>query len=190
MSLTDHSLSLTRGALRIKDFEFDAQHIERRVYDDAIKQLLRIVHREKLIKATPPCLKGLVESHLAFDEANIRRALTTLESFCSIQHEHLDKFVGFRDVASNTEFRLHFPTRRTRSIWSKSVKSRNSVGFFGLRPRLHQLDPEKDHLWYWRCCKIDELIVDLLNPTVVTAYVTGQSQPGKFEKNMFDSLVK
>ena len=62
-----------------------------------------------------------------------------------------------------------------------SLSSRNCIGFFGHRPRLHQLDPETDHWWYWQCWTADELIVDAFDPDVVAAYVTGSVQPaGKF----------
>ena len=37
----------------------------------------------------------------------------------------------------------------------------------------------KDHLWYQRCFDLDEQVVNGLDPKVVTAYVTGQVQPGK-----------
>lgn len=106
---------------------------------------------------------------MAKDTDNILMAFKAWQKLCSRQLPR-EKFIYSDD------FRFHLPGRRPMSLLRDGGP--NCIGFFGERPRLHQLDAHHDHLWYWRTFQIDEAIVDALDPTVVTAYVTGHVQPG------------
>ena len=121
---------------------------------------------------------------MAEDAANILMAFKALEVGLEKVSKHsvataTDKFIYVADG----RFRVHVTSfqQQEQPILVTSLSPRKCIGFFGQRPRLHQLDPETDHWWYWRCWAADEAIVDAFDPAVVAAYVTGSVQPsGKF----------
>lgn len=121
---------------------------------------------------------------MAEDAANILMAFKALEEGLEKVSKHsvttaTDKFIYVADG----RFRVHVTSfqQQEQPMLVTSLSPRKCIGFFGERPRLHQLDPETDHLWYWRCWAADEAIVDAFDPAVVAAYVTGSVQPsGKF----------
>ena len=131
-----------------------------------------------------PCLPRplLSSAQMAEDAANILMAFKALEEGLEKVSKHsvaTDKFIYVADG----RFRVHVTSfqQQEQPMLVTSLSPRKCIGFFGQRPRLHQLDPETDHWWYWRCWAADEAIVDAFDPAVVAAYVTGSVQPfGKF----------
>ena len=112
---------------------------------------------------------------MAEDAANILMAFKALEEGLEKVSNHsavADKFIYVADG----RFRVHV-TSHQQLMLVTSLSPRKCIGFFGRRPKLHQLDPETDHWWYWRCWAADEAIVNAFDPDVVAAYVTGSVQP-------------
>ena len=175
--LSDKSLQSALETLHIAGFDFD---LAMETYEVAIKHLLN----QYIVP--PPHHRGWVprrpvmsSAQMAEDAANILMAFKALEEGLEKVSKHSvlappplqeNKFIYVGDG----RFRVHVP--KPMLVTSLSLP-RKCIGFFGQRPRLHQLDTEKDHWWYWRCWAADEAIVNAFDPDVVAAYVTGFVQP-------------
>lgn len=163
--------------MHLTDFEFDSTLIDLSVYEQAIKDVLThyVVLDHYYLCSAPISVQPLLsQAKMAEDADNILMALKALEGSTAASSQPLCKFV-YQTTPDGRTFRIHLPRRRPGILDSRP---RQCVGFFGERPRLHLLDPRQDHLWYARCFSIDESIVDAVDPSVVSAYVTGQVQPG------------
>ena len=126
---------------------------------------------------------------MAEDTANILMAFKALEEGLEkvSKHSAADKFIYVVDG----RFRVHVTSHQQPMQLVTSLSPRKCIGFFGQRPKLHQLDPETDHWWYWRCWAADDAIVDSFDPNVVAAYVTGSVQPsGSFHLITYKLLLK
>jgi hypothetical protein len=180
-----------RKALFIQGFEFEAGKIHLRCYEEAIKSLLT----RNVCSPTPSTSSSLLQAPSSSgledflrqrkkqDTENILMALKALERVSEDQKvwsagkKRADKFIFASE--GNSTLRIHLTGGGGRPIWSSVIPSRKCVGFFGVRPRIHELDADNDHLWYWRCWKTDEKVVDAFRPDTIMAYVTAQMQPGE-----------
>ena len=175
--VTDEKLQWARQRLRIANFEFDRDiAASTTAYEIAIKRLLNQyialpIYQHSLI-SQPPLLSN---SQMAEDAANILMAFKALEegllekvSKHSAVVAKADKFI----YVLNGCFRVHVSSLNQQQPMElvTSLSHRKCIGFFGQRPKLHQLDPETDHWWYWHCWTADNSIVDSFDPNVVAAY--------------------
>ena len=180
---SDKSLQSALETLHITGFDFD---LAMETYEIAIKHLLNqyivpLPLQQHCGWVVPRAAARAVMSsaQMAEDAANILMAFKALEeglekvskhSVLAAEEAPENKFIYVGDG----RFRVHVP--KPMLVTSLSLP-RKCIGFFGQRPKLHQLDTEADHWWYWRCWTADEAIVDAFDPDVVAAYVTGTVQP-------------
>lgn len=142
-------------------------------YETAIKYLL--THYVVLPNHLPLARPLLCQPTMQEDADNILMAFRALQRFTALDSSHFDQKFVYYD--KQPVFRLHFPARQRPKL-PTSDDDLGCVAFFGQRPKLYELEPNEDHLWYERCWVADEAIVDALDPAVVTAYITGTVQPG------------
>lgn len=142
-------------------------------YEAAIKYLL--THYVVLPNHLPLGSRRplLCQSTMEEDADNILMAFRALQRFADLDSSHFGQKFVYYD--KHPVFRFHFPARQRPSLPNEL----DCVAFFGQRPKLFELEPNEDHLWYERCWVADEAIVDALDAGVVAAYITTTVQPGK-----------